>query len=256
MQKNTRNDFFKIGEVARKTGISIRTLHFYHKIGLLVPFIRTPAGHRIYTGKELNRLLQVKSLQSLGFSLKRIQQVLENPDVRTEAILHEQLDHLDQQIERQLRLRHRLESLINLQRRSRQAKVADLLKLIKEIVRMDKHYTSEQLEQLRLRRQKIGNDAIQAAERDWAHLFQRYREEMEKGTSPSDPVVLELARRSQNLIHAFTGGDPGISNSLHNMYQQESGPELLSRHGLSVDSGVWDFMGKAMRALREQEKTP
>lgn len=63
-----------------------------------------------------------------------------------------------------------------------------------------------------------------------------------------------LARRWRSLVEEFTGGDPGITQSLTTLYQQE-GPEAASR-GLVVEpeaTAMWDFMGKALSALEQPE---
>jgi DNA-binding transcriptional MerR regulator len=64
---------WKGGELAKRTGLSVRTLHYYEEIGLLSPAQRTEAGHRLYAAGDVVRLQQIKSLRQLGFGLKEIQ---------------------------------------------------------------------------------------------------------------------------------------------------------------------------------------
>lgn len=64
-----KNIKYKIGDVARKTGITIRTLRYYNEIGLLDPAKRSRSGYRLYSVEELKRLQKILSLQQLGFSL-------------------------------------------------------------------------------------------------------------------------------------------------------------------------------------------
>ena len=71
---------WKVGELARRTGLSVRTLHYYDEIGLLSPSRRTEAGHRLYTAGDVVRLQQIKSLRHLGFGLKEIRECLDRPD--------------------------------------------------------------------------------------------------------------------------------------------------------------------------------
>jgi DNA-binding transcriptional MerR regulator len=66
----------KVGELARRTGISVRTLHYYDEIGLLSPSVRNRAGHRLYAARDVARLQQVCSLKQLGFSIREIQSML------------------------------------------------------------------------------------------------------------------------------------------------------------------------------------
>ena len=57
----------KVGDLARRTGLTVRTLHHYDEIGLLKPSLHTESGHRLYTGRDVARLQQVLSLRQLGF---------------------------------------------------------------------------------------------------------------------------------------------------------------------------------------------
>ena len=62
----------KVGDLARRTGLTVRTLHHYDLIGLLKPSLHTESGHRLYTGRDVGRLQQVLSrLRPLGFSWMR-----------------------------------------------------------------------------------------------------------------------------------------------------------------------------------------
>jgi DNA-binding transcriptional MerR regulator len=63
---------WKIGELARRTGLTVRTLHHYDEIGLLSPAERSDGGHRVYDEADVQRLYRIVSLRSLGFPLDAI----------------------------------------------------------------------------------------------------------------------------------------------------------------------------------------
>src|SRR2546430_14770773 len=69
---------WKIGELAERTGLTVRTLHHYDAVGLLSPSGRTDSahgpGHRLYTGADVARLQPVLSLKMLGFGLEPIRE--------------------------------------------------------------------------------------------------------------------------------------------------------------------------------------
>lgn len=69
----------KVKEVSRLTGVSVRTLHHYDDIGLLTPDNSTEAGYRIYSDDNLATLQQILFFRELGFSLKRIKELLDSP---------------------------------------------------------------------------------------------------------------------------------------------------------------------------------
>src|SRR3712207_4660253 len=75
-----RAETWKVGELARQTGLSVRTLHYYDEIGLLSPSQRTDSGHRLYTAGDVVRLQQINSLRSLGFTRREVRGCLYRPD--------------------------------------------------------------------------------------------------------------------------------------------------------------------------------
>ena len=93
--------FMTVGEAAKKIGVTVRTLQYYDKKGLLSPSAESEGGRRLYTDKDLVTLHQIISLKSLGFSLNDIKQrliSLETPADVTNA-LTEQADDIRQKVE-------------------------------------------------------------------------------------------------------------------------------------------------------------
>ncbi|HLN67422.1 MAG TPA: MerR family transcriptional regulator [Streptosporangiaceae bacterium] len=63
---------WRIGEVATATGLTVRALHHYDQIGLVVPSVRTSGGHRLYTSADLVLLYEVTAMRQLGLSLDQV----------------------------------------------------------------------------------------------------------------------------------------------------------------------------------------
>lgn len=76
----TRLKTFQVKQVAKMTGVSVRTLHYYDEIGLLVPSGRTSSGYRLYDENDLLRLQQVLIGRSLGLPLEAIRQSLDDEE--------------------------------------------------------------------------------------------------------------------------------------------------------------------------------
>lgn len=66
----------RIGEVADRVGLSLRTVRYYEEQGLVVPESRTEGGFRLYAERQIERLLLVKSMKPLGFSLDEMRELL------------------------------------------------------------------------------------------------------------------------------------------------------------------------------------
>src|SRR5580704_5273838 len=101
----------KVGELAKRTGLTIRTLHHYDEIGLLKPSQHTESGYRLYTAGDVARLQQVLSLRQLGFSLEQVRDCLDRPDFSPLEVIRLHLARLREQIELQRGLCDRLEAL-------------------------------------------------------------------------------------------------------------------------------------------------
>jgi DNA-binding transcriptional MerR regulator len=237
---------WKVGELARRTGLTVRTLHYYDAIGLLRPGHRTAAGHRLYTGDDVARLQQVQSLRQLGFSLDEIRHCLERKALTRQGILELHLERLRTQIELQQRLYQRLATIAGRLDAAEEVSVDELTEAMEAMKMFEKYMTPEQLKELEERGRQLGPDHIREVEAEWPRLIAAVRAEMEKGTDPTEPAVLALARRWRELVLEFTGGNPGIEKSVRTLYQQE--PSVSQRTGL--DPQIFAYVNQAIAALK------
>ncbi|KTC66024.1 GTP cyclohydrolase (plasmid) [Legionella adelaidensis] len=86
--------YYKIKDISRVTALSVRSLQYYDDIGLLKPSLRTDAGYRLYSERDLIRLQQVVTLKFLGFSLTAIRKILEGPEFEVLNSMHIQAEAL------------------------------------------------------------------------------------------------------------------------------------------------------------------
>ncbi|GAA2724510.1 MULTISPECIES: MerR family transcriptional regulator [Streptomyces] len=91
---------YSVGQVADFAGVTVRTLHHYDEIGLLVPSGRSHAGHRRYEDADLDRLQQILFYRELGFSLDEVAALLDDPDADPMAHLRRQHELLQGRIDR------------------------------------------------------------------------------------------------------------------------------------------------------------
>ena len=91
---------YTVSEAARLAHVTVRTLHHYDAIGLLVPSTRSPSGYRLYTDADLRRLHQILLLRELGFPLETIRRVLDDPSYDRATALREQREALVERIQR------------------------------------------------------------------------------------------------------------------------------------------------------------
>ncbi|WP_434794040.1 HTH-type transcriptional activator mta [Terrisporobacter petrolearius] len=97
----------KISEVAKLTGITVRTLHYYDEIGLLKPSEITESGYRLYSKDSLETLQQILFFRELDFPLNEIKEIMTNPNYNKREALNKQKELL-------VKKRQRIDSLIGL----------------------------------------------------------------------------------------------------------------------------------------------
>lgn len=84
----TRREGAFIGEVSRKTGLSVHTIRFYEAEGLLREAARTDSGYRVFSSETVEQLKFIQKAQELGFSLEEIRELLVLRDRNTDACSH------------------------------------------------------------------------------------------------------------------------------------------------------------------------
>ncbi|MEV3856849.1 MerR family transcriptional regulator [Streptomyces sp. NPDC050095] len=107
---------YSVGQVAGYAGVTVRTLHHYDEIGLLVPSERNHAGHRRYSEHDLDRLQQVLFYRELGFPLDEVQTLLDDPSTDPRAHLRRQHEVLIARIEKLQKMAEAVENAMEAQK--------------------------------------------------------------------------------------------------------------------------------------------
>jgi DNA-binding transcriptional MerR regulator len=243
MHVSERN--MRIGEVAKATGVTVRALHHYDEIGLLVPSERSASGYRLYSDADVARLYRIRALSAMGFTLAEIgDELLRDGDDPRPAI-RRHIERIDERLRLSDRLRTQLTAILATLDRAGEPTGRMFIDAIEVMTRMERYYTSEQLEQLSRRADALGEEGMAKAQDDWMRLIAEVEAHRKAGTDPADPRLTPLVERWQALVEQFTGGDPGIRASLQRMYDTE-GPEKASRG--AVDAATMEYAQRAMRA--------
>lgn len=99
---------WKVGDLAKLTGLTVRTLRFYDQIGLFTPSGQTESGHRLYNESDLSRLQRILSLKELGLSLEEVKSVLNDEQISPLEIVNLQMARIKEQIKLQQMLLEQL----------------------------------------------------------------------------------------------------------------------------------------------------
>lgn len=128
---------WRVGELARATGLTIRTLHYYDEIGLLKPSHRTSSGHRWYSSADVQRLYRIGLLRRLGLTLEDIAKALDDPAWDLVAAMNRHIDQLDRQLALSHRLRQRLAVMAQTIADNGEPLTGELLHALEEMTMLD-----------------------------------------------------------------------------------------------------------------------
>lgn len=200
------------GEVAKKMGVTVRTMQYYDKEGLLSPSSESEGGRRLYTDKDVIKLYQILSMKHLGFSLDDIKNrliSLETPEDMA-YVLTEQATTIREKIER---LSESLKEIEALKAEVLQMQQVDLKKYADIIVNLQmknefywliKHFDDNTLEYFRSRFDK---DSGLTMMETYTYLNNEAIRLQKDGVSPDSEKGQEFAKAFWNMIIEFTNGD-------------------------------------------------
>lgn len=233
----------KIGELAKQTGLSIRTLHYYDEIGLLCPSDRNDIGHRLYSDRDIIRLQQILSLRQLGFALKEIRECLENPDFSLSQVINLHRDRIREQIALSHTLLERLNGVARELETTKSVVVENLIQVMETITMTEQYFTPEQQEVIEARFPDV--------EPEWQELITKAQVEMNKGSDLNSSSVQELARIWQWSMKNLIRGDRTLYESLVKTYQQQGG-EAASWG--AMNTATFEYILKAVSFLSISEE--
>lgn len=229
----------KVGELAARAGLTVRTLHHYDSIGLLSPSARSDAGYRLYDRDDVARLQQIQALRAFGMVLADIGAYLDSPNASPLAIVERQLAALDRQIAEAAQMR---EQLLRLRARLADGEETDLsiwLTTLEQMNMYEKYFSQEELARLPL----YQNRASQA---EWRELVAHARSLVDRGVAPDSREARAFAERWLGCVERDSGGDPAFILRLTAMTWQDTA--VQTEFGLSPE--LLAYMRSAINALR------
>lgn len=232
----------KVGELAKRTGLTVRALHHYDSIGLLKPSARSDSGYRLYNQGDVTRLYRIQALQRLGFALAEIGAMLASAGAALPQLLGQQILALDLQIAQACELRTRLETLQQRLATDQEPTLTDWLNTLELMTMYDKYLTTQQAETLRQRKAELGEhyDAT------WRTLTDQVRALIVAKVPPHAAEAQALAQRWTTHAQALVHGDENLLIKLDAMHRNE--PALQAQSG--IDEAVMEYIGQAMTETR------
>jgi DNA-binding transcriptional MerR regulator len=237
----TAERLYRASEFAALTGVTVRALHHYDRLGLVKPTGRTRAGYRLYGERDFARLQQVLTLKFIGLPLKEIKELLGRKSLDLAGVLGLQREVLEtrrRQVELALKAVKQAEGLMA---RSGEAdweafrKIVEVITMQHDNEWMKRYYTEEQLADLARRGTP---EVLERGQREWQTLLADVDAAMKEGVDPASERAQGLAARWSALIEEFTGGDPGILEGLKKLYSDQANWPSTFQKPFSADGAL------------------
>lgn len=246
--KADKQGFMTVGEMPKRMGVTVRTLQYYDKEGLLAPSAESEGGRRLYTDKDLIKLHQILSLKSLGFSLNDIKQriISLNTPEDVANTLSEQADDIRKKIEQ---LQASLSAIEQLKAEVLQMqtvnfkKYADIivnLQMKNEFYPLIKRFDDDTLDHIRSKFDKESG-------LDFMGRFNRLSDEIvqlqKENVPPESEKCQQVIKEYWDLIMEFTNGDMSML------------PKLMKVGNIDTATNAWeerqkivnDYVGPALQ---------
>ncbi len=239
-----------VGELAEKMAVSVRTLQYYDREGLLKPSFKSAGGRRLYTKKDMINLHQILSMKYLGFSLDQIKNNLISIDTPLQIlqILKEQKETVKRQIESLSNVLNAIETLQNEASQMEEVdfnKYADIVGLLRQkndgywVVKYFDHKFMSHVKEKYMFQPEKGLSLFT----EWKNMCDETVLLKAKGEDPGGERGQSLAERWWSMVMEATGGDMSLLPELikFNETKHSWSKELQEKQTIADE-----FIGKAL----------
>lgn len=219
MKQSKNDDITKpmqAGELARRAGITVRTLHHYDASGLLKPSARTGAGYRLYNAQDIARLQRIQLLKNLGFTLAEVGSLLQD-DARhsIKALVDDNITALSAQIDSATRLRDQLQQLKSTFAGEDEPSIETFFNTLELLETYSRYFSLDELQDLRFYTRQ------RATRAKWQLLLDELNAIQAEGVEPDAPSAQDLAVRWMEQLEQDTAGNPELLRKLSLMAERE-----------------------------------
>jgi MerR family transcriptional regulator, thiopeptide resistance regulator len=251
--------WYQTSEFAKLTGVTVRTLHHYDRLGLLKPSGRTAARYRLYGERDFARLQQIVTLKFLGFPLEQIKQLLNQASYALSDALRVQREIIEQkrnQLDKAAQAIAEAERLLAANGETDwQAfnKIIEVIHMQNDYEWMMEYYSEEARKEMAERPDKWTPELQEKVSQEWAALIKDVEAAIAANEDPAGANAQSLAARYNDLIGRFTMGSPAITEGLTKLYADQANWPKSFQKPYSDEVGA--FLCKAKEATGETGKS-
>jgi DNA-binding transcriptional MerR regulator len=253
-----RQRVYQVRDVARIAGISIRALHHYDSIGLLVPKGRTTGGYRLYSDDDLLRLQQILIGRELGLSLEAIRRSLDDPRFDLRAALQAQRVQLQQRARQTSEMIGAIDAALALLDQRQTGETMDMKQVFDgfdpakyEEEAKQRWGNTEAYRESKRRTDLYGPEQWQQIKAEQAQIYGEAAAALDAGKDATDPEVMAIADRHRRFIDRwFYACTSTMHRGLAQLYETDVRfAENIDRHG----EGLTTYLVAAIRANAERQ---
>lgn len=252
---NTMSKTFRIKELSKLTSVTVRTLHYYHEIGLLKPSGKTYGGHRLYSEKDMSRLQQIITLKFLGFTLDQIVKIDSMPESSLKKALKAQSKLMNAKAKTLTKASELLDDIVNHLEVNDSVNWKNIAKII-EVIQVseinqeawyDKHLTKNERMELEEISKRYTKEFWDNYSRRWDDLFKEV--EVNLHTDPGSKIGMQLIKQWLALVDEVYPPESELRKKLWEGYKTGIVPQ-----GFPFNKEVIEYISKATEKYKSQKK--
>ncbi|MGE7622899.1 MerR family transcriptional regulator [Viridibacillus sp. NPDC096237] len=246
-----------INKVGAITSVTVRTLRYYDKIGLLKPASQTEGGHRLYTNEEIKKLQEIQFLKKIGFTLQEIKNMLASNEWDWSNSLKNQLTFVLKEQENLKKIELALRELIHgiaIEGEENWMAIQKIMQLSSKDKEIQQYYRESVFKDREIELwEKLPNmTSDRPGSLEWIALIGQLKLYMKDG--PTTPKVQNIIRRmEEKRLEEFEGED----EVLDKLWELRMSPNQSEKLGLyPIDQDVLEFMDQAYAVfMAEKDNT-
>lgn len=246
------DNVYSIGQLSKKTGVTVRTLDYYDEIKLLKPSSATEGGHRLYNEGDVLRLQQILALKYMGFSLEQIKRNLNESVATWEQSLEQQLSMIREQQKELQELEQALSGVlysIQLEEEIKWPLIFDIIRLFqrdKDVVNhlYEKYFNEEEQKKIMSLQTERNKDDVQ----EWARIIHDVRAVLNE--NPESEKVQQLAEQWMKKVHDMFDDDHVLKGKMWDVIKDHSGSVAF----YPMDEEIVQFMERAIHIMYERKE--
>jgi DNA-binding transcriptional MerR regulator len=220
--------YMKVGELAKRAGVTVRTLQYYDKEGLLTPSAESDGGFRLYTDKEMVRLVQILMMKDLGFSLGEIKKRLTSMDTLSDVVdvltehatqIRRQIEHLAESLDEIEALKAEITKMETVDYK-KFALILMNLKMKNNHYWVVKHFDEDEVAKFA---ERMSMEEAEELIKISNSIFDKAGKFQKAGVLPESEEGQSLAKAFWDALMEMTGGDVELLQKLNDIAKANEG---------------------------------